>query len=343
MPIPAYVDTDVAPGGAGTSGDPYSTLNEWDGADAGSISGQGECFTYWTGATANGTVTLSTDWTGESASDFVHVLGDSQSILRDQTTAWINVDPDTDTFGIRCDNDFFVFEGFQIAIGDSTTGTLSGIWINGTDGVMINVMIYANVSSRISTSGTVRGFEGAYKNSTYLINCTAVRLPCGFYSNTNGLGDGMIQYNCLAYDCAEGFDGNTGKELVINCIAQACTDGFNTCTNSSDTNNTSDIASDAPTTNGEQVTLSFTNPGYAAGDDYHLTSSDSTALGAGADLSSDAIYPFSTDGEGDSRSSWFRGPDEYTGASAALLVHLAGKGGLCGAGGLAGPHGGLGG
>jgi len=319
MPVPAYIDTDVSPGGAGTSGDPYSSLSEWDGADAGDLTGLGEAYVYWVGATADAGHTLSTDWTNESTSDFIHLKGNNTSLKRDQTKAWISVDPDTASYGLRCDNAYFVLEGFQVAVGDTTTGTMDVIWTNADAQVVLNVMLYANVSTRISTSGTVYGFSATYKTNTYYVNCTAVRMPTGFWANAVSSG-GNIHYNCLAYDCDYGFDGNTGKELMKNCIAQACTDGFLTCSNSNDTNNTSDIASDAPTTNGEQVSLTFSGAGYSNGDDYHLTAADATALGAGADLSADAAYAFAVDGESGSRSTWYRGPDEFVGGSSYSIT-----------------------
>lgn len=49
--------------------------------------------------------------------------------------------------------------------------------------------------------------------------------------------------------------------------------------------------------------------------DYHLDVTDTDAIGAGTDLSGDTYYPFSTDGDGQTRSSWDVGADEYVNAA----------------------------
>ena len=65
----------------------------------------------------------------------------------------------------------------------------------------------------------------------------------------------------------------------------------------------------APGTSLDNKTISFVD---ATNWDYHLASGDTSAKDAGTDLSADAFWPFSTDGDGATRyASWDIGADEY--------------------------------
>jgi len=318
-----YIDTDVAPGGTGTSGDPYSALQEFDDNEAGDLTALGEVMVYHVGATADAGGVFSTNWTNASATDFLHIQGNNQSLKRDQTKSWVSFDPDSQTYGVSCYVGYTVWEGIQFAMAANNTPVSNPIClylVTNDNQVILNCMAYGNDTTNRIASASTGFYTTGGANGDYLINCTATRFVTAFEIKGTATGDHPA-YNCLAYDCDEGFDGNFGKELLKNCIAQSCTDGYKNCTNTSnDTNNTSDIASDAPGTNSEQVTLTFVNAGWTNGDDYHLTAGDVASLGAGTDLSADAAYPFSTDGEGDARTTWYRGPDEYAFGNQLLIA-----------------------
>lgn len=129
-----------------------------------------------------------------------------------------------------------------------------------------------------------------------------------FLSNS---GTGYV-YNNTAADVYEGFymSGSGQAELLINNIAQvtgAGSDGYIGTFSASSNYNISNIGSDAPGANSMQITLSFVD---AVGRNYHLTSGDAeTAIGT--DLSGDSNLSFTTDIDGQTRSVWHIGADEY--------------------------------
>jgi hypothetical protein len=124
-------------------------------------------------------------------------------------------------------------------------------------------------------------------------------------------------YNCGAYDCDKGYDA-AGLSLVKNTWAMACGDGFVGTFLAGTTNNASDITSDAPGSNPSTGNAVFVN---AAGDDYHLDSSDTVCKDKGVDLSGDATFAFSIDIDLATRSgTWDIGPDEITAAPPATLL-----------------------
>lgn len=99
--------------------------------------------------------------------------------------------------------------------------------------------------------------------------------------------------------------------VAINNIVQAGNDGFSGTFTSSDYN-ISNLSSDAPGANSlNSTSLTFVN---SAGNDYHLTAADA-AVAIGTDLSGHANLPFSTDIDGDTRTTWNMGADEFQGSS----------------------------
>lgn len=128
------------------------------------------------------------------------------------------------------------------------------------------------------------------------------------YKKQNSTTVDLAFENCLAYDCNIGFNSETNNALAINCNAQACANGWSGTWAAGTKNNASDIASDAPGTSPQTGTTSF----VSAGSDFHLTSGDTVCKDNGVDLSADARLPFSTDGDGQTRTgTWDIGPDEY--------------------------------
>lgn len=127
-----------------------------------------------------------------------------------------------------------------------------------------------------------------------------------------------IFYNCTFVNCYYGINKGAGAAPIAkNCLAQGCTDGFYGTFSSSSDHNCSDISGDAPGTNAVTGTVTFVD---AANDDYHLASSDTVANGAGADLSSDSLYPFSVDIDGDTITAWSIGADAQVATSSSAMT-----------------------
>jgi len=88
--------------------------------------------------------------------------------------------------------------------------------------------------------------------------------------------------------------GDVGEELR----ATDCAHGFTRAFDAGSTNNASSLASDAPGTNPQNsVTPTF----VSAMTDLHLASGDTAWKDRGTDLSADALYPFSSGGDGAAR------------------------------------------
>lgn len=135
----------------------------------------------------------------------------------------------------------------------------------------------------------------------------------GFAVNVgiNASGSGTIRiFNNTVVDCEVGFrTTNTGDVVAINCIAQDCADGFNGTWDTGTDYNCSDIASDAPGANsvtGEVAFLSET----AGSENFHLDPSDTVAFGNGTNLSTDLAYPITVDIDNETRVNWSIGADD---------------------------------
>jgi hypothetical protein len=122
-----------------------------------------------------------------------------------------------------------------------------------------------------------------------------------------------LAYNCTAYNPSASSSplfqryGNT-TVTVKNVTATGGSLSFSGVFNAASDYNTSSDATAVGANSQTGVTPAFVD---AAGLDFHLASGDTIARGNGTDLSSDATYPFSDDIDGDTRSAWDIGADEY--------------------------------
>jgi hypothetical protein len=146
---------------------------------------------------------------------------------------------------------------------------------------------------------------------TRISNCIAWDMRGPGSANAHGFyiyaGSGRM-HNCTVVDCEQGIAKGWGVIGAANCLAQDCDDGFFASGSwaAGTKNNASDIASDAPGTDPQTGTATF-----AGALDFHLAAGDTLCRGNGADLSSDGNYPITIDIDGDTRSAWDIGADEY--------------------------------
>jgi hypothetical protein len=190
-----------------------------------------------------------------------------------------------------------------------------------------SVAVYPSATSvrceRVIVYGSNRhGFNQDLDKTATIINCLVYN--CGRHGYSAAAGT-ITCYNCTAVDT--GYDGFTASGTIVatNCLAWDCGDGstyfdfggagtktLNYClskdTTADDFGGTGNVANstDDP----------FVN--YAS-DDFHIAVG-SAPIGAGDDLSG----TFTTDIDGDTRSSWDIGADEYVAAGGdpeGSLIH----------------------
>lgn len=146
----------------------------------------------------------------------------------------------------------------------------------------------------------------AFRSYNIAENCIAISpyaKPYGFVSNV-----ATVCSCCTAYGLARGFYRSSGtKPILTNCLAQNCADGFNGTFSAASDYNISDIAGDAPGAHSKTGVVQFVD---AAAKDYHLSPADTVARGAGVNLTASGI---TTDIDGDARpatGAWDIGADQ---------------------------------
>jgi hypothetical protein len=322
--ITRYVNTASTPGGDGTTNATaganraYASLAEWQTARQAVLSEVEEVICE--GSTADGGVTID-GWT-TTASNYI--------LIRTATAGRHPGKWDTSKYriesvsnrGIQINEDFVRINGLQFQLTETTALGFGAIYIHGS--VATGAELYVEnciMKGVVSAIGVAYGIyiatPAAGARTLRIRNCIAydfingTTTMGGYGLATSGIWT-VYCYNNLAIDCRRGFECGFTSDLVHykNCCAQNCTDmtfrgsGFNAAS----TDNCADVANDAPTTNLVTGSPTFVDE---AGDDFHLASNDSVCKDAGVDLSGDSNFPFSDDIDGETRSTWDIGPDEY--------------------------------
>lgn len=199
----------------------------------------------------------------------------------------------------------FRFEGMQI---EKLNGAGSAINIRSaftTGEVRISDCI---IKTGTHTTNTIEGINIGQGTRTVKIWNNV------FYSGNlvdvidiSGFGGNHYVFNNTIVTPYRGIVQASVTVVAINNIVQAGNDGFSGTFTSSDYN-LSSLSSDAPGANSiNSTSLTFVN---SAGNDYHLIAADA-AIAIGTDLSGHASLPFSTDFDGDTRTTWNMGADEF--------------------------------
>lgn len=210
-------------------------------------------------------------------------------------------------------------EGLQITAGvvddvlqhgiDANSGGQTGLWVSQCIVRLSSAVVTYSYAQGITLAegGTgnarifnniVYGFKTANKTSNYGIFVALIDNPALVYNNT-------------VVGCDVGYGGVWGRTVTAkNNIAQNCDVGYEGISGG---NNNLTSLSDAPGTSSKQgATVSFVD---AANKNYHLASGDVAARDAGADLSADPVFSFTTDIEGETRAgAWDMGADENGGS-----------------------------
>lgn len=195
--------------------------------------------------------------------------------------------------------DYFSVQDLLIRASFSSSSTVRTVELGGTTSTAVAVIIFDCVNSG---SGELQGLRLANEGDAIAVNCLALRVEdFGFAGDSDGTTDYF--YNCTAIDNGGfGFDDTGGSNVVDckNCLATGNTAGdFDTATGVADTNCASGDATATGTGGRVNQTFSFV---ASASDDYHLAADDTGAIGYGTDLSSDVVFAFDDDVDGDTRS-----------------------------------------
>jgi len=174
-------------------------------------------------------------------------------------------------------------------------------------------------------SGNYGRGSGIYCGSLYYSSVQAYNnIIYGISSAESARNYGIYQvpkvYNNTLVGCKVGIYSASNIVVAINNITQGGDDGFNGAFHADSDYNLSSIASDAPGSHSQNgVSLTFHD---AANKNYHLASTDSAAIDDGTSLSS---Y-FTDDIDGQTRSTWDIGADEYVSAAVTKTVTESGSG-----------------
>lgn len=200
------------------------------------------------------------------------------------------------TFSISSGDEVFHIKEHSASIHDiigQNTGSGETVFGGSTDyrAIFVGCIAFDSPSITLAGFGCNQGTTPHEGDLTY-INCLALNCARGFRVNTDNTN---LCYNCSAVDCGTGFVRVRGTCIAKNCIACDCTTDFD--------------GSWTKTTCYEGDATVFVNQ---ANDDCHLAEADTTCRGNGTDLSADGTYAFDDDIDGETRSAWDIGFDEYS-------------------------------
>lgn len=312
------------------SGYDYDSLYDWEAAEQGDLTGVRDEIAVakcrCTGGTADTTSITINGWT-TSETKYIKIWTDPAESYRHngtwQTGNKYRIDSNSGSWNtITNEEDYVTIEGLQIdnhetvvGRGILTTGaytkilkciikssaetcsTPTGILLDGTNGIVVNCIVYGFNQS------TGSGIYSNNDTNSKVYNNTS-------FNNYNGFGTSWTETsrvwkNNIGY-------GNSNVDFDNILVT------YNTCQY-----NASEDSSASGTGCRNNQTFAFVD---YSGNNVHLSSTDTGALGYGANLYNDATYPFQDDIDGDDRggsgASWDIGADEYVGASAVPKIML---------------------
>jgi len=296
------------------SGGDYTSLGAWEAAEQSDLVANNKSHTAeaagdWSASTSAG-VTIA-GWTSDSTHR-ITVTTDSAnraSAEYDPTkfvTGFISVYVDhTLVYGVQVRRNT---TALLIAQAGTTNITFSRcfLYYNGTSSTGLIIQLYGTLGLAVNCS--IWGSDPAYGRG--IVGSTGVNYA----------------YNCSMYGVNMGYRRTSGTFRAVNCLYDNI--GFN-----SFSSETTCYGAAGYTTG----TVPFVDPTNTTAPDFHLASSDANIVGAATDMTSDPVwgfYGYTEDADGDTRSSWDIGADEYTAGSGtvhALAGDMVTVSGLAGA------------
>lgn len=343
-----YVNTDAGSNGDGSSGSPYSTLNNALSAETKDLVSNDRVLLIYVRGTAADTADISTNLNAfagyTDATRYLRIVGDPSQSSGAHAGIW-----STSKYRLTGTGDNIVslsasssrldwrVENIQIA--NLGTGNFRRV-LNidrhpGEVYLLGNIIKATTAGSAYSYNPCINFDQSTAANkvtSLYLVNNVIYDCwsQCVYWVSTDTAGKSLIVYNNTMYNCGDA--GETQNDIELSCSYEIGTvklknnilasprngsaySRTGTCASLTTGNNISTDAT-SPDTAYRSKTMTFTD---AANGDFHTSDTDS--VDQGADLSGDATYAFSTDFERESRSgTWDIGADEYVSSGPSLII-----------------------
>jgi len=212
---------------------------------------------------------------------------------------------------IQSNDEFVRIEGIQLSVISGGHSYENAIAVDSI-AVDNSIEIYSSIvkGNGSADNGTI-SYESADTPNLTIVNSVFYDFTAaGIYNNSRM--NNVILYNNTVYNCGMGIAGDS-KFVLKNNVVQNCTNGYSGTLSATSDYNISDVVGDTTGISGSYRSGLATEVSFfdEAGDDFHLAGNDSGALGAGTDLSADFVLPIAYDIDGEDRSNWCIGADEF--------------------------------
>lgn len=329
--ITRYVNTASTAGGNGTTNDTvganraYASLSEFEASLPGDITGTDSYTAICTGSTAD-TTTAQFFGTTTNATHYIKV----QCAPGDRSGAHWNTDhyriSRTGELALIIYDDYVWIDGIQMEVTVSADQGRVAYCVPPTANT--NLIKFEKCIFKANASGTAYNVIGIsqygtgifYESNNLFINFTGT----GAY-NCATLNDPHVNsriFNNTVIGCNKGLSIGyaIGKN---NLVSSGSSDAYTGLGSSNDYNVTSRASLGTYYTSGthDHVSHTFT---FVGGDDYHLDSADTGAIGYGVDLSTDIDYPITDDIDYVTRTgTWDIGCDQHADSSVKRCIRLS--------------------
>lgn len=273
-----------------------------------------------TGATPDsGDALVNTPWNGRLSPDcYLEIIGDQPSALAISTSHYRCVDTEPGGFGVlgggyvRLSRIAYVMTVGAGSSGYSCVGVIEGGYAMDVRFDSIRVDAASISASRTSDTHAFWTDAAGESNAVTFTNCVTVGWTGSGATHrgfTKAGGTANVRvYNGTAHGCGIGFASDAAGMIVKNCGASNCANSFAGTFDGGSTNNASNNAADTP---GTKPRNSVAPTFVSAPGDLHLASDTTAWKNQGANLAADSLFPFSTDGDGATRTGpWDIGADE---------------------------------
>lgn len=318
--IVRYLDPDATGAGNGTSWtDAYTTMSAWNTGEATNLVTDGDNHVLFcrnsAGSSIAGFNVLSTDWTTSSTNNILLIAADGyQAVKSSYDTSRFRVEgnstaPLIEITGVNVD-----ITGLQVYNADVGSGGGAITYTSGAAGTISKCRLRQTSSSNflLRIADTV---ELNVINSILYDDGTQEAASEGIYCMTSFVGTLNI-YNLIVTNFNDGIEEDgTAAPTVTNCAVWNNTDDFDGTFTISNCASDDGDGANAVSPSGLNWGNEFTD--IASGD---FTLLDTGNLyQAGTDLSG----IFTDDIDGDTRSNWDIGPDEYQASTASIIPQVA--------------------